>query len=951
MRKHPCVRSGIFFLGLMLATLMTALSATSISQTVLAADPGAWAVKAPMPTPRIFPVVEAINSLIYVVGGAIGSTALNVVEVYDPSTNSWSTRAAMPTARVAAASGVINGKLYVAGGSIAGTALNILEVYDPATNTWATKAQMPTARDVPGFGVIDGKLYVVGGNVLAVSQASRVNTLEIYDPATDRWTTGAPMPTARSYTAVQAIDGKLYVAGGHNGANSNQFLRTLEVYDPATNTWASKSPMPTGRFTPASGVIGGRFYVACGYIAGPAIQTNVVESYDPVTDTWRNEALAITARWGMQGAVINQSFYLIGGSIGSPTTTFLTNNEAFSVRALRVISSSGAAAGTVTLPIELVSRGDENALGFSLNFNPSILSNPQVVLGSDAAGGTLNLNPIQLAQGRFGIAIALPTGQKFAAGAREVAKVTFTIAANAVPATTLVSFGAQPIAIQAVDEAANILPVTNTPGAVIVTPGYEADVSPRPNGSNNGTVTVADWVQVGRFSAGLETAATGGEFQRADCAPKASLGDGRVNIADWVQAGRYAAGLDAAVAAGGPTAPVPGLQSAFAAEAMNSEQARAVRAMNTSFQRGQNGTLVIELDAQGNENALGFSLSFDPAQLRFVSASLGSGAANASLNSNTNQAESGRVGIALALPTGLTFAAGSKQLLVVTFAALNGGGGATTTVAIADQPVGREIVDAAANSLNATWTAATVTLVRSVASVSAASFNGDALAGEAIVAAFGTGLATSTQIASTLPLPTSLAGTSIKVKDSAGVERLASLFFVAPTQINYLIPAGTAIGEASVTITAGDGSVSVGKVKIAAVAPGLFTANASGQGIAAATVLRIKADGSQIYELVGRFDSASGRFVAVPIDLGPESDQVFLLFYGTGWRNRSALSAVITKIGGETVETLYAGLQPDFVGLDQLNARLSRNLIGRGEVDVIVTVDGVTANTVRVSIK
>jgi uncharacterized protein (TIGR03437 family) len=131
----------------------------------------------------------------------------------------------------------------------------------------------------------------------------------------------------------------------------------------------------------------------------------------------------------------------------------------------------------------------------------------------------------------------------------------------------------------------------------------------------------------------------------------------------------------------------------------------------------------------------------------------------------------------------------------------------------------------------------------------------------------------------------------------------------------------------------------------------VFTANASGQGIAAATVLRVKADGSQIYELVGRFDSASGRFVAVPIDLGPESDQVFLLFYGTGWRNRSALSAVTTTIGGQTVETLYAGLQPDFVGLDQLNARLSRNLIGRGEVDVIVTVDGVTANTVRVSIK
>ncbi|MEK7830434.1 MAG: kelch repeat-containing protein [Acidobacteriota bacterium] len=812
---------------------------------------------------------------------------------------------------------------------------------------------MPTARDVPGFGVIGDKLYVVGGNTLAVSQASRVNTLEIYDPATDRWTTGAPMPTARSYTTVQAIDGKLYVAGGHNGATSNQFLSTLEVYDPATNTWAIKRSMSTGRFAPASGVIGGRFYVACGWPAGPASQTNVVESYDPVTDTWRNEASAITARWGVQGAVINQSLYLIGGGIGSPSTTFLTNNESFSVRALRVISSSGAAAGTVTLPIELVSRGDENALGFSLNFNPGILSNPQVALGSDAPGASLIRNDSQLAQGRLGIAIALPTGQKFAAGAREVAKVTFSIAANAIPATTLVSFGAQPIAIQAVDAAANILPVANTPGAVTVTPGYEADVSPRPNGSNNGTVTVADWVLIGRFSAGLETAAVGGEFQRADCAPKAGLGDGRINIADWVQAGLYASGIDAAVAAGGPTTPFSGLHAMFAVEVMNSEQAQArvVRAVSASFQRGQNGTLAIELDAQGNENALGFSLNFDPAQLRFVSANLGSGAGGATLNPNTIQAANGRVGIALALSTGQAFAAGNRQLLVVTFAALNSGTGATTTVTIGDQPVGREIVDAAANSLNANWMAATVTLVRSVATVSAASFNGDVLAGETIVAGFGTGLATSVQIANTLPLPTSLVGTSVKVKDSAGVERLASLFFVAPTQINYLIPAGTATGDATITIVSGDGAVSVGKVKIAPVAPGLFSASSSGQGIAAAVVLRVKADGSQTYEQISRFDQALGKIVAVPIDLEVESDQVFLLFYGTGWRNRSSLSGVVTKIGGQTVETLYAGLQGDFVGLDQINARLSRNLIGRGEVDVVVTVDGVTANTVRVSIK
>lgn len=944
MRKHPCVHSSRIFIGLMLAVLMTALSAASISQTALAADPGSWTVKAPLPTARFQPVVEPINGLIYVVGGINGTTTLNVLEVYDPATNSWSTKAAMPTVRYGAASGVINGKLYVAGGynRAANQFFNTLEVYDPATNTWTARASMPTARVSPGFGVISGKLYVVGGDD---NNGPRLKILEIYDPVTDTWTSGAPMPTLRASPTVQVIDERLYVAGGDAGA------RVLEVYNPVTNTWDTKSQLPTERYAAASGVIGGRFYVVTGRRPDIAPEAQANESYDPVTNSWRTETSVITARWGAQGVVVNETLYVIGGGIGTGLIVASAANEAFSVRALRVISSSGAATGTVTLPIELISRGDENALGFSLNFNPNILSNPLVMAGSDAPLASLNLNSNQLAQGRLGIAIALPTGQKFAAGAREVAKVTFTIAANAIPATTLVSFGDQPIAVQAVDAAANILPVANTPGAVIVTPGYEADVSPRPNGSNNGTVTVADWVQIGIFAAGLQTATAGGEFQRADCAPKASLGDGRVNIADWVQAGLYAAGINPVVAAGGPTAPVSGFQSVFAAEAMNSEQARAVRAMSASFQRGQNGTLAIELDAQGNENALGFSLNFDPAQLRFVSANLGSGAANASLNSNTIQADSGRVGIALALPTGLTFAAGSKQLLVVTFAALSGGAGATTTVAIADQPVGREIVDAAANSLNATWTAATVTLVRSVASVSAASFNGDVLAGETIVAGFGTGLATSVQIANTLPLPTSLVGTSVKVKDSAGVERLASLFFVAPTQINYLIPVGTATGDATITIVSGDGAVSVGKVKIAPVAPGLFSASSSGQGIAAAVVFRVKADGSQTYEQISRFDQAQGKIVAVPIDLGPESDQVFLLFYGTGWRNRSSLSAVITKIGGETVETLYAGLQGDFVGLDQINARLSRNLIGRGEVDVVVTVDGVTANTVRVSIK
>jgi uncharacterized protein (TIGR03437 family) len=165
------------------------------------------------------------------------------------------------------------------------------------------------------------------------------------------------------------------------------------------------------------------------------------------------------------------------------------------------------------------------------------------------------------------------------------------------------------------------------------------------------------------------------------------------------------------------------------------------------------------------------------------------------------------------------------------------------------------------------------------------------------------------------------------------------------------MPAGTVNGTASATLTSGDGTVSAGIVQIASVAPGLFAADASGSGLAAATALRVKADGSQQFEPVARFDAAQQKFVAEPIDLGPETEQVFLLLFGTGIRFRSALSAVTAKLGGVDCQVTFAGAQGGFVGLDQVNVRLSRSLIGRGEVDVALTVDGQTANTLKVHIR
>lgn len=239
---------------------------------------------------------------------------------------------------------------------------------------------------------------------------------------------------------------------------------------------------------------------------------------------------------------------------------------------------------------------------------------------------------------------------------------------------------------------------------------------------------------------------------------------------------------------------------------------------------------------------------------------------------------------------------------------------------------------------------------QAVTSVSAASFCGAALAPESIAAAFGSQLAPALAAASTLPLPTQLAGTSVKIKDSAGTERLAPLFFVAPQQVNYQIPSGTAAGAAQVTVLSGENSF-VGTAQINHVAPAVFAANANGSGVAAAVALRVRVDGTQVYEPVARFDQLLGRFVAVPIELGAEDEQVFLLLFGTGARFRSSLSAVALHIGEMAAEVSFAGAVPDLVGLDQINARLSRSLIGRGAVEVVLLVDGYAANTVQISVR
>jgi uncharacterized protein (TIGR03437 family) len=489
--------------------------------------------------------------------------------------------------------------------------------------------------------------------------------------------------------------------------------------------------------------------------------------------------------------------------------------------------------------------------------------------------------------------------------------------------------------------------------AVNALTGFEADLAPRPQG--DGKVSIADWVLVGRMASGLDAPQDSSEFQRADCAPLATFGDGRITIADWVQAGRFAVGLDPLTPAQGPSLPLPNAQAAslLTTEAQP-DLTRVIRARGNEFARGSLNALPIELAAQGNENGVSFSLNFDPRLLLFSHVVAPAGW---TVNLNRDQLSQGRVGLMLALTAGTVATQGEQPLLTAYFAPLGGADAVTTEVTFGDQVFAREIADVAAAVLpTATYEKATITIHgRGITNVRAASYVGPDVAGDSIASAFGVDLAAEIAAAVTTPLPESLAGTSVAITDSKGVTKAASLFFVSPTQVNYLLPNGLAEGLAQVTITNRNGIVSRGVLQIAPIAPSVFTADASGKGWAAADVVRVRSNGQQYWERTFRFDASSNQAVGWPIDLGPErgkdSDRVYLILYGTGLRQRASLSQVKVKLGEMYVPVEYAGAQGSYAGLDQINALIPRQLMGRGAVTVEVLVNGQAANPVKIQLR
>jgi uncharacterized protein (TIGR03437 family) len=234
-----------------------------------------------------------------------------------------------------------------------------------------------------------------------------------------------------------------------------------------------------------------------------------------------------------------------------------------------------------------------------------------------------------------------------------------------------------------------------------------------------------------------------------------------------------------------------------------------------------------------------------------------------------------------------------------------------------------------------------------IANGSSASYSPKVAAGSLVIAV-APNLITTTPIVLYAPLPfqDTFFGVTVNVMDSAGITRKALIHAVSPSLVSYLVPVGTAPGVATITIGSFSGALLVDNV-----APALYSINSSGQGPAAANALLFSAAGAVTIEPVFSPTCVAGSCTALPLDLGGSTDSLYVVLYGTGIRNFSSTQNVKATIGGARAQIAFIGAQETYPGLDQVNLLVPRSLAGAGEVPIVLTVDGQTANVVTINVK
>jgi N-acetylneuraminic acid mutarotase len=306
--------------------LLFAISAVIIVEPASASD-DYWVARAPIPVAMNVYGLADINGQIYAFGVDDHQKALTYA--YNPKTDSWTLKTPMPTSRVRFTIAQYQDKVYAIGGitgydSSSGKSLitGTNEMYDAATDTWTTKASMPTPRTSMQANTVNGKIYVISGLVdnLAPSGPALTDVTEVYDPTNNSWTIAAPISTPVFSYASAVLDNKIYIVGGEKQAGEQSpFTTALQIYDVDNNSWSTGKSLPVLTVQAVSGATTGvnapkRIYVIGGRLNGPIDATQI---YDPAIDEWTSGAAFPTTHdyvtEYLAAANVNDTIFTVGG--------------------------------------------------------------------------------------------------------------------------------------------------------------------------------------------------------------------------------------------------------------------------------------------------------------------------------------------------------------------------------------------------------------------------------------------------------------------------------------------------------------------------------------------------------------------------------------------------------------------------------------------------------------
>lgn len=301
-----------------LTVLLAGLAASSAASAV---GLGAFTTGPDMPAPTAQSVVVAQGGKLYIFGGyeTVSSTAVTTVTSFDPSTNTYAALAPLPAATRGACGGVLaSGKILVVGGYNVGE-VDLAQIYDPATNSWSTAASVPSGWECAAVVGADGRVHLLGGESASTTHRS-------YDEANNQWLTHAALPVGRTtHGAGVAPDGRIVVFGGGSGGGV-----TTDIYNPTLDTWAAGVVAPAPVIQNAFVTLPGTLLAMGGSNStsnNSAPYFDAVQAFDTTTNQWTTAGVTLVSPTREAGAaLLDGKVYVFGGSNGAPIATLQIAN-------------------------------------------------------------------------------------------------------------------------------------------------------------------------------------------------------------------------------------------------------------------------------------------------------------------------------------------------------------------------------------------------------------------------------------------------------------------------------------------------------------------------------------------------------------------------------------------------------------------------------------------------